>query len=425
MTAIVGVLNRRGVAFAADSAATHTTSMGRKISNNANKIFSLSKYHPVGLALYNNIDFMGVPWDSIIKQYRNSLKDKKYDSLQGYVKPFFAFVRSYCLKEFTANQRSYIRNLTAGYCKKIQGEVISIVGEDLCEANAEAYFRIFVDRLEKDIKNLGKKKSEDFEGYELQDFEKYAKKDVDVTLSSFFSNQELPQNFGETFIKAFYSFVTQKDHVYLNKDYTGLVFFGFGNKDIFPSLIEYHVTYAIDNRIKYSFSQKQIIDNGNIAVISPFAQSDVALTFVNAVDDDLKRVFYNNHKQTVIGFRDEVVAQMENAKAPQGLIDILNGLDIDKYASDYVKSMDGYISQRYTKPLLVTISCLEKEDLADMAESLVRMTCLKRHVTNAEETVGGAVDVAIITKGDGFVWKKRKHYFDPDLNSQFFERYKK
>ena len=136
-------------------------------------------------------------------------------------------------------------------------------------------------------------------------------------------------------------------------------------------------------------------------------------------------MFYNNHKQTVIGFRDEVVAQMENAKAPQGLIDILNGLNIDKYASEYIKSMDGYISQRYTKPLLVTISCLEKEDLADMAESLVRMTCLKRHVTNAEETVGGAVDVAIITKGDGFVWKKRKHYFDPNLNSQFFERYKK
>lgn len=425
MTAIVGVLNRRGVAFAADSAATLTTTMGRKISNNANKIFSLSKYHPVGVALYNNIDFMGVPWDSIIKQYRNSLKDKKYDSLQDYVKPFFAFVRSYCLKDLYANQSNYIKNLTAGYYKNIQAEVVSTVGGKLCDANAEIYFRAFIARLEKDIKTLGKEKSEDFVGYKLQDFEKYAKSDVDAVLSSILVHPKLPQDFRKTFVEAFYSFVVQKGHVYLNNDFTGLVFFGFGDKDIFPSLIEYHVTYAIDNRIKYSFSQKQVIDNSNIAVISPFAQSDVALTFVNAVDDDLKRVFYNNYKQTVIGFIDEVVVQMKNAKAPQGLIDILNGLNIDKYASDYIKSMDGYINQRYTKPLLVTISCLEKEDLADMAESLVRMTSLKRHVTNAEETVGGAVDVAIITKGDGFVWKKRKHYFDPDLNSQFFERYKK
>ena len=36
------------------------------------------------------------------------------------------------------------------------------------------------------------------------------------------------------------------------------------------------------------------------------------------------------------------------------------------------------------------------------------MTCLKRHITSDAETVGGAVDVAIITKGDIFIWKKRK-----------------
>ena len=58
MTAIVGILNRRGVVFAADSAATHKSAAGYKISNNANKIFSLSKYHPVGVALYNNLDFI-------------------------------------------------------------------------------------------------------------------------------------------------------------------------------------------------------------------------------------------------------------------------------------------------------------------------------------------------------------------------------
>lgn len=42
MTAIVGTINRRGVAFAADSAATHTISSRHKITNHANKIFELS-----------------------------------------------------------------------------------------------------------------------------------------------------------------------------------------------------------------------------------------------------------------------------------------------------------------------------------------------------------------------------------------------
>ena len=39
------------------------------------------------------------------------------------------------------------------------------------------------------------------------------------------------------------------------------------------------------------------------------------------------------------------------------------------------------------------------------------------------ETVGGPIDVAVISKGDGFVWVKRKHYFPADLNNHFFRNY--
>ena len=88
MTAIVGVLNRRGVAFAADSAATHTSKSGQKITNDTNKIFALSKYNPVGIAIYNNLDFMGIPWETIIKMYRDNLNDTKFDTLQEYVSSF-------------------------------------------------------------------------------------------------------------------------------------------------------------------------------------------------------------------------------------------------------------------------------------------------------------------------------------------------
>ena len=51
MTAIVAVLNKHAVAIAADSAVT----MGdtHKVVNSANKIFTLSKYHPVAVMTYN------------------------------------------------------------------------------------------------------------------------------------------------------------------------------------------------------------------------------------------------------------------------------------------------------------------------------------------------------------------------------------
>jgi hypothetical protein len=39
------------------------------------------------------------------------------------------------------------------------------------------------------------------------------------------------------------------------------------------------------------------------------------------------------------------------------------------------------------------------------------------------ETVGGPIDVAVISRGDGFIWIKRKQYFDPNLNPQFLKNY--
>ena len=65
---------------------------------------------------------------------------------------------------------------------------------------------------------------------------------------------------------------------------------------------------------------------------------------------------------------------------------------------------------------------LPKNELSEMAESLVSLTSLKRKVTLQEETVGGPTDVAVITKGDGLIWIKRKNYFPAELNPTYFTR---
>ena len=46
----------------------------------------------------------------------------------------------------------------------------------------------------------------------------------------------------------------------------------------------------------------------------------------------------------------------------------------------------------------------------------IYMTYLKRRISFAEGSVGGPVDVAVISKGDEFVWIKRKHNFNKELN---------
>ena len=58
-----------------------------------------------------------------------------------------------------------------------------------------------------------------------------------------------------------------------------------------------------------------------------------------------------------------------------------------------------------------------------MAEALVSLTSFKRRFSLDAETVGGPVDVAVLSKGDGFIWIKRKHYFKPELNPHFLTNY--
>ncbi len=47
---------------------------------------------PIGLLIYNNSEFMQMPWESIVKKYRNYIGDKYFDTLQEYANNFLFFL---------------------------------------------------------------------------------------------------------------------------------------------------------------------------------------------------------------------------------------------------------------------------------------------------------------------------------------------
>jgi hypothetical protein len=90
---------------------------------------------------------------------------------------------------------------------------------------------------------------------------------------------------------------------------------------------------------------------------------------------------------------------------------------------NFGKNTGRYVRENFSDPVVRMVAMLPKDELAHLAESLVALTSLKRRVSSDAETVGGPIDVALISKGDGFVWIKRKHYFPSDLNHQFARNY--
>ena len=81
---------------------------------------------------------------------------------------------------------------------------------------------------------------------------------------------------------------------------------------------------------------------------------------------------------------------------------------IEKIQDEFTETIDEVIRERFTSGIVDTVESFNVEDLVNMAESLISITNLQRHITSSEETVGGPIDVAVITKTGGFQWAKQK-----------------
>ena len=82
----------------------------------------------------------------------------------------------------------------------------------------------------------------------------------------------------------------------------------------------------------------------------------------------------------------------------------------------------GSYKQRSAAELNSVVDHLSKKELAEVAHSLVELTWRKRRYSNDVESVGGPIDVAILTRNEGFIWVRRKHYFEMDLNPGYERR---
>ena len=58
------------------------------------------------------------------------------------------------------------------------------------------------------------------------------------------------------------------------------------------------------------------------------------------------------------------------------------------------------------------------QDAIDLAKFLVDLTIMFTRFKCGAQTVGGAIEIAAITRHEGFKWVKRKHYFSSELNPE-------
>ncbi|MCL5773511.1 MAG: hypothetical protein M1536_03950 [Firmicutes bacterium] len=428
MTAEIVIMNKEAIAFAADSAVTITEESGQKIFTSANKLFALSKYHPVGIMVYGSALFMGVPWETVIKIYRKTLGKKRFDILDGYVTDFIAFLENGNTLFPDLIQKQYLRNTVYSYLNYIKVSIASKIPFKFAESN-----EISEEEIEKIVSETIKEHLENWEKAEnIESIPKSFNEDIIIkygkiinkAIEDVFERLPISQSHSDQLKKIVASLFSKFPEGLQKEDVSGVVIAGFGEKDTFPVLESCLVEGIVNNKLKYKRHIPDKVGFKISALIIPFAQSEMVETFMEGINPGLRNRM-EGHLSEIFDKYPEVIAESidkynegEKKILKKKLKEISN-----KIFKDYQEGVHDYREENHVNPVIRVVSMLPKDELAAMAESLVNLTSFKRKVTMETETVGGPIDVAVISKGDGFVWIKRKHYFKAEQNPQFFANY--
>jgi len=433
MTAEVVILNQYAVAMAADSAITIGVAGRKKTLPRANKIFTLSKYQPIGVMVYGNATLANLPWETLIKVYREEVGKKVFASVDDCAKGLLDYLSS-CKLIPGEYQRQLFRESVWSIYGLIKSHVeIEIVNKE--HLNKEHLTESEFQKLILDIvtyhhqlwlkaarvplapKGVIQRIKKDF-GSEIRQIAKKTFEEWKLTRTTLERLVEIACNLPAKW----------PDWPPVGNE-AGVVIAGFPGNAVFPSLRSFQVGGILYDtpKYKYDYLKKFEVGVAAQAAIFPFAQQNWVYTFMEGVHPNYLREINlaiaeiaSTLPALVIDSIKTLTAQ-EKARRKRDFV----GPTTDKLVRELQKRLDGYRKRMFADPVVATISSLPKEELATIAESLVNLVSFRQKVTMEQETVGGPVDVALISRGDGFIWIKRKHYFDKDLNPHFFMTYYK
>src|SRR3972149_556214 len=242
MTAEIAIMNKTAVALAADSAVTIEQDKGQKIFNTVNKLFTLSKYHPVGIMIYGSANFMDVPWESIIKIYRANLGRQKFSTLKEYADGFISFLLGNVTLFPEIEQEKYFFRAIRRYFSDIKGEIDEQVeGKISCEKKiTEASVKEIVEQtIRKHYEEWNKTAKlnhipADYDKNLIKRYGNLTIKAKDEIL------QQLPISEKTVeYLQVICTSIFSKDR--FARNCSGLVIAGFGEEETFPALVSFTI----------------------------------------------------------------------------------------------------------------------------------------------------------------------------------------
>lgn len=424
MTAEVAVMNKGALALAADSAVTIGNGTQAKIYNTVNKIFELSESQALGIMIYGGLNFMGLPLEVIIKEYRRTLRGRpSFPTVRAAADAFRDHLETVPFSRDDAvlnlililarrfedlsrkTQESILLNAPRGRVlrSKFNATLALVVQSEIDRVSSLPACASLQRRSDRGI---------------LAGFDDVIDRLIDENLAQF-----RPSATTRASLHRLARLILHRNE--LSSHRSGVVVAGYGTDEICPSLISHEMDGIVGGRLKFVETRDVDITRGQTEVEAiGFAQDDMIDQFMNGVSRDFETFSRTLWLQTLEQLAESVVV----ASIPQPAVQAAVRQQITQAViPNLAERVDQQIADRKERiarqSVVSMIQHMPKQELANLAAALVDLTSLKRRVSAARETVGGEVDVAVISKSEGFVWVKRKHYFPPELNLRFTSRH--
>ena len=405
MSVGVCIINRNGIALAADSAGTYT---GNKMFyNSMNKVFSLSRKYVYGAITYGATTIYNVSIDQVLKEFRTYLDSREHISDFFEILPLFeAFINQ--------NSSYYKFDLAeANHCNGLIKDLVVDWGNKIktvaTEVDAENKISEILNQLETVMRGSLKIDNYDVSAYIKTTYNDYFNMLIGMIVPELNNFPTQKEYFWDYICNYFNLSLTNETN-----NYMGLFFAGYGHCDAFPKFTHIELYRVVGGKIKYRLVENYEESN-NHAQIVPLAQPDVILTFCKGISNR----FINYIPQKV----ESIINSKIDALPDTFTIDQKNALktSLSSSKAEIASAINTTIQNDNVKPILDSVQLIPLPEMGFLAESLVNITSLKRTfaIDGNQQTVGGPTDVAVMSKGDGFVWIKRKHYFDKQMNPDY------
>jgi hypothetical protein len=423
VTAEIAILNKTAVALAADSAVTISAgSSQEKIYDTADKLFELSDEIPIGVMINSDMNFMETPIPVLIKDYRGLRRC--FNRVEEAATDFLTYLHQF--------GRSSPETIKAEHFRRTVTPIVERVQQRATESFVQRFPKVMeeggnLDEVKDEVvstqievmrQSLHSASPSDMIGGKII---RLNKRDEEV-LNDVVQRQLTIANDAQK--EALKTAIRENLHKGgLSRSTTGVVFAGFGRSELFPTLLAFQMEGILSDRLKFKRTYHVDIDRRGVgASVIPFAQREMVERFLYGLDGSIERQITQFCQSSVPKIREEILESLEMSDEDRAALNEKAKLAERVFFDGLAQESFAAIRQQSRSEIEGMVEFMPKPELAKMAEALVNLTSIKRRVSRGMETVGGAIDVAVISKSEGFIWVKRKHYFPEELNYRFFDR---